>query len=206
MRDEDNIARLHGLVTETMQLRQAVVDQLGTKIIDTAARISAVFATTGKLLIAGNGGSMSDASHFAAELVVRLTGDEKRQRQALPAIALGVDPCVMTAAGNDFGYERTIERQVEALGTDVDMLFVISTSGNSKNLLRAVDTAIRANIQTVALLGGNGGKLAKMAQHSLIVPHNSTQRIQEEHIFIIHELVWLVENHLLSCLTYPEQN
>ena len=195
MKKEEKIAYLTKLADETAVFRKASMEQLGPKILDMAAVISGVLGSGGKLLITGNGGSASDASHFAAEMIVRLTSDHNRQ--SLPAIALCVDPSVMTAASNDYGFENVFARQVEGLGNKGDLLILISTSGNSKNLLKACNIARDKGILTAALLGGNGGKLAKLVDRAIIVPHVSTQRIQEEHAFIIHLLVELVESDLL---------
>jgi D-sedoheptulose 7-phosphate isomerase len=194
MNREDQLNRLRRLAEETSILRRSIVEQLGSDILDLAAVISGVIGTGGKILIAGNGGSAADASHFAAEMIVRLTAE--RNRQSLPALALAVDPAVMTAAANDFGFENTFARQVEGLGYKGDMLIVISTSGNSANLIKAVKAAREKGLISVGLLGGGGGKLAPMVDRALIVPHPSTQRIQEEHAFIIHLLVELVEGDL----------
>jgi D-sedoheptulose 7-phosphate isomerase len=172
-----------------------MIEEIGQKIIDCAAVISGVMGSGGKLLIAGNGGSAADAAHFAGEMIVRLSS--ARNRQALPAIAISVDPAVMTAAANDYGFENIFSRQVEGLGNKGDMLFVISTSGNSENLIKAVQTARERGLLTVGLLGGDGGKLASMVDRALVVPHQSTQRIQEEQIFIIHNLVEMVESDLV---------
>lgn len=191
---EEKLARIRKLGDETTLLRRAVIGELSEKIINSAALISGVLGSGGKLLIGGNGGSAADASHFAAEMVVRLTSE--RNRQALPAIALGTDPSVLTAASNDYGYDKAIARQVEALAAKGDLLFLISTSGNSPNLIEATNVARDRGILATGLLGGKGGKLAKLTDHPLIVPHNSTQRIQEEHAFIIHLLVELVEGDL----------
>ena len=147
-------------------------------------------------MLPGNGGSAADASHFAGEMIVRLSS--ARNRQSLPAISLNTDTTVLTAAANDYGFENIFARQIEGLGQKGDMLFVISTSGNSPNLLKAVQTAKTRKILTTGLLGSDGGKLAKMVDRSLIVPHPSTQRVQEEHIFIIHILVELIEGDLLN--------
>ncbi len=194
MNEDVRLTQLKKVAEESAILRRSVADQLGSKILDLAAVISGVLGSGGKLLLAGNGGSASDASHFAAEMIVRLTSD--RNRQSLPAIALGMDPSVATAAANDFGYENIFSRQVEGLGQKGDLLFVLSTSGNSPNLIKAVSVARERSILTAGLLGGRGGKLAKKVERPLIVPHTSTQRIQEEHIFIIHTLVELIEGDL----------
>ncbi len=195
MSREARIEHIRKLAEESAILRKATMEQLAPQILDLAAVISGVIGAGGKLMIAGNGGSASDASHFAAEMVVRLTAE--RNRQALPALALNVDPSVMTATANDYGYENIFARQVEALGNKGDMLMVISTSGNSENLLKAATVAREKGILTTGLLGGSGGKLRKRVDRSLIIPHPSTQRIQEEHIFIIHTLVELIESDLV---------
>jgi D-sedoheptulose 7-phosphate isomerase len=194
MKKDQKLDRLKKLAKDSAILRKSVIEQLGEPLLDLSAVISGVLGSGGKILIAGNGGSAADACHFAGEMVVRLTAD--RNRQALPAIALCTDPATMTAAANDFGFENVFSRQIEALGHKGDMLFVISTSGNSPNLIKAVQTAKELGLLTAGLLGGTGGKLAFLVDRALIIPHPSTQRIQEEHIFVIHLLVELVESDL----------
>ncbi|RKX26021.1 MAG: phosphoheptose isomerase [Candidatus Zixiibacteriota bacterium] len=196
MNQQEAQLELQKQASESSVLRQAVVEQLGERLFEFAALVSGVIGSGGKLLIAGNGGSAAMASHLAAELVIRLTSE--RSRQSLPAIALTADTAVLTAAGNDFGFENIFARQVEGLGNKGDMLIVMSTSGNSENLIRAVKTATQQNLISVALLGGDGGKLAKILERPLIIPHPSTQRIQEEHLFLIHQLVEMVERDLFA--------
>jgi D-sedoheptulose 7-phosphate isomerase len=196
MKLEDALLHLKKQADQSGVLRQAVVAELGSKIYEMSNLLSGVIGSGGKILVAGNGGSASMASHFVAELVVRLTAS--RTRQSLPAIALASDLAVITAAANDFGYENIFARQVEGLGNRGDMLMVLSTSGNSKNLIRAVKTAKDKNILTTALLGGNGGKLATMIERPLTIPHPSTQAIQEEHLFILHQLVEMIEKDLFA--------
>jgi len=196
MNKEEKQVYLVKLSEETSVIRKGVVDQLGNKLLEIADVMSGVIGSVGKILIAGNGGSAAMASHFAAEMVVRLTA--QKNRQSLPAVALCVDPAVMTAAANDFGYEKVFARQVEGLGNKGDMLFVMSTSGNSPNLIEAVGVAHKKSLITTALLGGNGGKLGKVIERALVIPHSSTQRIQEEHLFIIHLLVEMVESDLFA--------
>ncbi len=190
------LGRLRRLAEETAKLRRAFVENKGQDIIGLAEVMSGVIGSGGKILVAGNGGSAADACHFAGEMIVRLTAE--RNRQALPVISLGTDPSVSTAAANDFGFEQVFARQVEGLGRKGDMLLVISTSGNSPNLLAALRTARDRGLLTAALLGRNGGKAAGMVDRSLIVPHSSVQRIQEEHIFILHILVELIESDLFA--------
>jgi len=196
MTQEQRLLDIMRLAEQSNLIRQAMIKDFGSTILEIAARISGVIGSGGKMLIAGNGGSASMACHFAAEMVVRLTSD--RNRQALPAIALSADTAVLTACGNDYGFDSIFARQVEALGNKGDMLLVISTSGNSENLVRAVNTALEKNIIVSALLGADGGKVAKLLERPLIVPHPSTQRIQEEHLFLIHTLVELVERDLFA--------
>jgi len=135
----------------------------------------------GKVLIAGNGGSMSDAMHFAEELTVRF----KKNRKALAAICL-CDPAAITCAGNDFGYETIFERQVEAIGNPGDVLVVFTTSGNSKNILRAVDLAKSQKLKTVAFLGNTGGAAAGRCDLEFVIQSTSTARIQEAHKLLFH--------------------
>ena len=179
-----------------LALRREVAGELSGKISDVAARIAAVIGGGQKIIACGNGGSAADSSHFVAELVVRLT--PQRNRTALPAIALTADSAVMTAAANDYGYERVFARQVEALGAKGDLLFALSTSGNSVNVLRAIEVAQSKGMITVGLLGGNGGDMLAALDSAIVIPSASTQRIQEEHKFIIHTLVELVESDLFG--------
>ncbi|EHP84188.1 D-sedoheptulose 7-phosphate isomerase [Methanotorris formicicus] len=145
-----------------------------------------------KILICGNGGSAADAQHFAAEIVGRF----KLERKGFPAIALTTDTSILTAIGNDYGFERIFERQVEALGEYRDILVGISTSGNSENVIRAVNKAKEMGIYTIGLLGKDGGKLKDVVDLALIVPSNDTARIQECHLTIYHVICEEVEKRL----------
>ena len=194
MNNDQKLNQIKKLGEECAILRKSVTEELGQQIIDISAVISGVIGSGGKILIAGNGGSAADASHFAGEMIVRLSSD--KNRQSLPALALSVDPSVLTACANDYGFDNIFSRQVEGLGNKGDMLFVMSTSGNSTNIIKAVQVAEAKGVITVGLLGGTGGKLAGMVDRAIVIPHPSTQRIQEEHIFIIHLLVGLVESDL----------
>jgi D-sedoheptulose 7-phosphate isomerase len=166
------------------------------KIVRLADEFTDCIKSGGKILLCGNGGSAADCQHIAGELVVRLNSDS--QREALPAIALTVNPSVVTAAANDFGFERIFSRQVEALGRSGDYLLCITTSGNSPNLLFACEAANKKGLKTFALLGKGGGKLKDLVDFSLVVPSNDTQRIQEVHITIGHILVLLIEKNLMA--------
>ena len=143
-----------------------------------------------KLLVCGNGGSAADAQHFAAEIIGRF----EKERIALPAIALTTDTSALTALGNDYGYDFVFSRQVEGLGVEGDTLVAISTSGNSKNVIKAVESAKKKKINTIGLLGKNGGKLKDIVDVPVVIPHSNTARIQEAHIFIIHYWAAVIEN------------
>ncbi|UCD16494.1 MAG: SIS domain-containing protein [Candidatus Zixiibacteriota bacterium] len=196
MTDEERIQLVMNAAEQSSLLRRMVAQELARPLVEISNLVAGVLGAGGKLLICGNGGSAADSSHMAAEMIVRLTAE--KNRQSLPAIALNADASVLTAAGNDFGMDRIFSRQVEGLGNSGDMLFLISTSGNSANLLRAAKTAREKKLLTAALLGRDGGKLARMVDKKLIVPHQSVQRIQEEHIFLIHILVELIESDLFG--------
>ena len=176
-----SIAELQAILPRLAELRPAL-QQLGDMMVQ-------CWQNRGKVLIAGNGGSAADAMHFAEELVVRFAAN----RRALAAIAL-TDPTVLTCAGNDFGYETVFSRQVEALGNAGDLLIVMSTSGNSPNLIKALQVARQQGLRTAALLGKDGGKTRGLADVELIVPSNVTGRIQECHQLMFHSLCqWIDE-------------
>ena len=143
----------------------------------------------GKVMFAGNGGSAADAQHWAGELVSRFYYD----RPGLPAIALTTDTSILTAIGNDYGYDYTFARQVEALGRRGDVLVVISTSGNSPNILRAAQAAKDRGLSVIGFTGQSGGKLAPLSDLCFCIPSDETPRIQEGHEFIGHLLCALIE-------------
>ena len=182
-------------IEESIKLKEKIKsDEFLDKIAFFADVLSDCIKNGGKILLCGNGGSAADAQHIAGELVVRLTSDS--QRKALPAIALTTNPSVITASANDFGFESVFSRQIEALGKEKDILLLLSTSGNSPNLLKATETAKSLKIKTIALLGKGGGKLMDLTDYSLVVPSDDTQRIQEVHITIGHILVLSIEKKL----------
>ncbi len=155
-----------------------------------AARVTAEsMKARGKLLVCGNGGSAADAQHLVAEFVSRLTVD----RPALRALALTTDSSILTAIGNDFSYDNVFERQVEALGLSGDVLLAISTSGNSKNCIRALQLAKGLGLHTVAFTGNGGGKIKTLADVNIVVPSDVTMNIQESHLALEHIFCILVE-------------
>ena len=144
----------------------------------------------GKLIFCGNGGSAADCQHLAAEL----TGRFLREREPLPAIALTTDTSALTCIGNDYGFENVFSRQLNAVGSAGDTLIAISTSGNSDNIINAVLAANEKKINTIGFLGRNGGRLAQLCSQSLIVPSESTARIQEIHILTGHVICELIDD------------
>lgn len=159
------------------------------RLIDMAAAIVASLRAGGKLMVAGNGGSAGDAQHIAGEFVVRLMYD----RAPLAAIALTTDGSVMTAAGNDYGFERAFERQVQALGRPGDALLAISTSGHSPNILRALETARAGGLVTLGFGAGAGGAMAGLCDHLFLAPTAETALAQQIHIIAAHIVCGLVE-------------
>lgn len=162
------------------------------KIMDVAKKMLAAYRKGNKVLLFGNGGSACDASHLAAELVNRY----KKDRDGLPAIALATDMAVVTSISNDYDYTELFSRQILAMGHKGDVAIAISTSGNSPNVLKGVETAKAKGLVTVALTGKDGGKLAGLADYAFIIPSNNTARIQEAHITLGHLLCELVEEEL----------
>lgn len=149
-----------------------------------------------KLLLCGNGGSAADCQHIAAEFMIRLS--HHIERPALPAIALTTDTSNLTAGGNDIGFENVFARNVEGLGCEGDVLIGISTSGNSPNIIKAVEKAHSKKMTVIGLLGGTGGKLKDKVDVSVIIPSSNVQRIQEGHITVAHILCEAVEESLYS--------
>ncbi len=178
-------------LAESIQTKEKVLRALVPVIERVARRRSSSLERGGKLLLVGNGGSAADSQHIAAELVGKL----KTRRRALSALALTTDTSNLTALANDFGYDEVFKRQVEALGLAGDVAVGISTSGHSPNVLAAIEKANEIGLITVAFTGRDGGPLAKKVQEAIVIPSDSTQRIQEAHITIAHVLCELVEDH-----------
>jgi D-sedoheptulose 7-phosphate isomerase len=173
-------------------LRNQVAQDCGESIVDAAALIAQCLRSGGKLLLFGNGGSAADAQHLAAEFVGRF----QMERHPLPAIALTTDSSILTAVGNDYGFEQIFARQVQALGRSGDVAIGISTSGNSSNVTGAIKQAAKQDLNTIGLAGRDGGSLAKCVDISITVRSSNTARVQECHITIGHILCELVENDL----------
>ncbi len=165
-----------------------------TEIARAVEMIAGAFAVGNKILVFGNGGSAADAEHICAEFLVRFS----MQRRALPAIALTTNPAATTACGNDFGFEQIFARQVEAFGRPGDVAWAISTSGNSPNVLAAMQCAREAGLGTIGLTGADGGAIASFCDVLMAVPSRHTPRIQEVHLVTYHTICHLVEERLFG--------
>ena len=176
--------------TATESLRSMA--SLEGEVARVADMMEQCFRAGNKMLVCGNGGSAADAAHFATEFVVRFAKD----RPAYPAIALAGDGGLLTAAGNDYGFDEIFARQVAAFGVENDLLVCLTTSGKSKNVKRALEEAKTRKMKTIAFLGRDGGSTAGMADVDLVVPGESTARIQEAHKFLLHVLCEIVEERL----------
>lgn len=181
-------------IEESIAVKKNIIENpiLIKNIHEAVGKVISSLENGGKLVLCGNGGSASDAMHFAGEIVGRF----QRERQAWPAIVLNADPVTMTAISNDYDYNNVFLRQTEAFVTKDDVFLGISTSGNSENIYRAAKQVKERGIYTIGLLGNDGGKIASIVDLPLIIPSNVTARVQESHIVIIHIICELIENAL----------
>ena len=182
------------IITASIAVKNALIQTSATDIAECGKAIAESCMAGNKILFCGNGGSAADAQHIAAELVIRFRSSVNRA--AIPAMALTVDPSVMTAGGNDIGFDNIFAREVEAFGHHGDVLVGISTSGNSENIIRAFIAAREKGMITVGLLGCGGGKMKELCDYSVIVPSDVTARIQESHIMIGHIWCEIIEETL----------
>ena len=181
-----NERRIADLIAESVATKQQLASERTSDIRICGEMLATCAASNRLIMFCGNGGSAADSQHLAAELVVRLRGGI--ERRAIAALALTVDTSVLTAGGNDYGFDNVFKRQVEAFGTEGDVLVAITTSGTSKNIVMAVEEAKKRGVLTIGLLGGSGGVLKDMCDASVVVPSTVTARIQESHILIGH--IW----------------
>ncbi len=190
-------------IGEAISLKQAILtdDAFMAQLNDIISLCIATYRAKGKILLCGNGGSAADAQHLAAEFVNRFSFD----RPALPAISLTTDTSVLTSICNDYDFEQIFSRQVEAHGQPGDILFAISTSGHSENILAAVQQAKRKGLHVVGLTGATGGKLAPLCDYCMKVPSTKTPRVQEVHILLGHIICAGVERELFSELHSLQQ-
>ena len=190
------LERVRSHIEASIKAKQLILAdaELMQMIADIACKVIGAYRNNKKTLLAGNGGSAADAQHIAGELVARFYFD----RPGLPSIALTTDSSVITAIGNDYGYDHLFARQVQALGNEGDIFFGLSTSGNSPNILKALDACKEKGILTIGLTGRTGGKMVDKCDFCIKVPSDDTPRIQESHILIGHIICWLVEEELFS--------
>jgi len=181
-------------LNESAETKQKILKQCKDDILKAVELLTSTFRNNNKLLLCGNGGSAADCQHIATELVVRLS--HHIERPALPAISLTTDSSNLTAGGNDIGFNNIFARSVEGLGSKGDTLLVISTSGNSENIIRAAKKAKEKEMKIIGLLGGSGGKLKDIVDLPVIIPSSNVQRIQEGHITVAHIICELVEEEL----------
>lgn len=191
---------MNGIVKERIQESIDVkISLLGNEellqmVADLADQITECIKNGGKLVLCGNGGSASDALHFAGEIIGRF----EKERSAWPAVVLNADVATMTAIANDYGYENVFERQAEGHVNSGDVFIGISTSGNSENVFRAAEVAKKKGAKTAALLGRDGGKMGKIVDYPVVVPCDQTARIQECHIMLIHIMCEIAEKQLTA--------
>ncbi len=179
---------------ESVEVKEVFTRRNMKELVRLAELIKQAFSRDGKLLICGNGGSAADSQHIAAEFVNRFM----LERPPLPALALTTDTSILTSIGNDYSFEEVFSKQVKALGLEGDILLAVSTSGNSKNVIRAVKTAKRRGIYTAGLFGGDGGVLRGLVDLPLVVECPKTARVQETHIFAGHLLCEMVDELLFK--------
>jgi D-sedoheptulose 7-phosphate isomerase len=179
---------------ESISVKEKFVQSHWETIQEASKAIAASFSEGNKLILFGNGGSATDASHIAAEFVNRF----KRERPGLPAIALNTDMAVLTSIANDYDYSEVFSRQLKSLAVDGDVVVAITTSGNSGNVVKALDVARKKKLRTIVFTGSKGEKLASRATYAFVVPSDNTPRIQETHITLGHVLCLMVEEILFE--------
>ena len=190
----ENVIRDEFRKSQALLQAMAADKALEAQVLRVVALCTGALSRKKKLLIAGNGGSAADAQHWAGELVSRFHFD----RPGLPAIALTTDTSIITACGNDYGYDYVFARQVEALALEGDVLLVLSTSGNSKNILRAIMAARELKVAVVGFTGQGGGAMAEECDECFRVPSNETPKIQEGHEFLGHLICGLIEQEMFG--------
>ncbi len=184
--------RIKDILLESIQVKEEILRSQIGQIVEIADLMIDCLKKDGKVIVFGNGGSASDSQHIAAELVGRF----KKDRSALAGIALTTNTSVLTSLANDYGYDVVFSRQIEALGKKNDVVLGISTSGKARNVALGIKQAKKMGIKTVALSGGDGGEIVKLADVSLLVPSKVTARIQEAHITIAHIICEMIEQEL----------
>ncbi len=184
------------MMNRSADLKRRIATELADTVVAVVDACETSLRGGGKLMFCGNGGSAADSQHLATELLIRLRG--KVERPSWPALALTQDPAMLTGAGNDYGYERVFERPLRGLGRKGDVLFGITTSGRSPNVVLALKAAREMGIATVGFLGGAGQPAMEQCDHVLLVPDPETARIQECHIALGHAILELLEDRLVA--------
>jgi D-sedoheptulose 7-phosphate isomerase len=188
-------ARFTVMMTRSADLKRRIATELAHAVVKVVDACEASLRGGGKLMFCGNGGSAADSQHLATEMLIRLRGSH--ERASIAALALTLDPAMLTACGNDYGYDRVFERPLRGLGRAGDVLFGITTSGRSANVIKALEAAREMGIVTVGLLGGSGEPALGLCDLALVVPDTETARIQECHIALGHAVLELLEDRLL---------
>jgi len=186
--------RIQKFFLDSIAVKEGTLEDNAEAILRAADVITTALSKGHKVILFGNGGSAADSQHIAAEFVGRF----KKERAAWPAVALTTDTSALTAIANDYGFENIFSRQLEGLGKEGDVAIGISTSGNSANVIKAVETAKAMKIHTIVLTGEGGGKLAPLADIKIVVPSKDTARVQETHICVSHCICELVEENLTA--------
>jgi D-sedoheptulose 7-phosphate isomerase len=189
-------ARFAAMMTKSADLKRRIAVELAGTVVTVVDACEASLRQGGKLLFCGNGGSAADSQHLATEMLIRLRSSA--ERPSIAALALTLDPAMLTACGNDYGYERVFERPLRGIGRKGDVLFGITTSGRSANVVRALEAAQEMGIVTVGLLGGSGEPALGRCDLALLVPDTETARVQECHIALGHAVLELLEDRLLA--------
>ena len=188
--------RFSAMMEDGIALRRHMASAMFPLVLHAVGLCEAALRGGGKLFFCGNGGSAADAQHLATELLVRLRS--RVERPSWPAIALTLDPAALTAGGNDYGFEDVFARPLSGLGRQGDVLFGITTSGRSPNVIKALQVARGMGIGTIGFLGGDGGSAAPLCDVALIVPSSETARVQEAHITLGHAILELLEDRLIT--------
>ena len=188
--------RFAAMMEKSAALKLRIAKELGDAVVGVIAACERSLGNGGKLMFCGNGGSAADSQHLATEMLVRLRPG--KNRRSIAALALTLDPALLTAGGNDYGYDSVFERPLRGLGRAGDVLFGITTSGRSKNVILALQAAREMGIVTVGLLGGDGKPAIDACDHALVVPDTETARIQECHIALGHAILELLEDRLIA--------
>jgi len=193
---EAEAVRFAAMMTKSADLKRRIATELVEQVIQVVDACETSLRMGGKLMFCGNGGSAADSQHLATEMLIRLRGSH--ERDSIAALALTLDPAMLTACGNDYGYDRVFERPLRGLGRRGDVLFGITTSGRSANIIKALAAAREMGIVTVGLLGGSGEPALGQCDFALVVPDSETARIQECHIALGHAILELLEDRIVA--------